>query len=77
MIVLNNLKLFDRGIKLISIYLHSQGPKGSVENLGRSPRFSTFPRDLANVNDCQLSKSCSAIQQNIAKMKITLVHYIL
>ena len=25
--------------------------RGSVENRGRSPRFSTFPRDLANVND--------------------------
>ena len=25
--------------------------RGSVDNRGRSPRFSTFPRDLANVND--------------------------
>ena len=25
--------------------------EGSVENRGRSPRFSTFPRDLANVNE--------------------------
>ena len=31
--------------------LISQGPEGSVENRGRSPRFSTFLRDLANVNE--------------------------
>ena len=33
------------------ININLQGPEGSVENRGRSPRFSTFPRDLANVNE--------------------------
>ena len=32
-------------------FKHSQGPEESVENRGRSPRFSTFPMDLANVNE--------------------------
>ena len=27
----------------------AQGPEGSVENRGRSPRFSTIPIDLVNV----------------------------
>ena len=33
------------------IHLHSQGPSASVENIGLRPRFSTPPRDLANVNE--------------------------
>ena len=28
-----------------------KGPEGSGENRGRSPRFSAFPRDLADVNE--------------------------
>ena len=31
-----------------------QGPEGNVENRGRSPRFSTFPRDLLNVNEWKI-----------------------
>ena len=30
---------------------HLQGPSGSVENRGQSPRFLTLPGDLANVNE--------------------------
>ena len=43
----------NRGIKddFPVININLQGPEGSVENRGRSPRFSTFPRDLANVNE--------------------------
>ena len=43
----------NRGIKddFPVININLQGPEGSVENRGRSPRFSTFLRDLANVNE--------------------------
>ena len=36
------------GSNMIFHTLTFAGPEGSVENRGRSPRFSTFPRDLAN-----------------------------
>ena len=47
----NNIRGIKHHVIFHSLTYILQGPEGSVENRGRGPRFSTFPRDLANVNE--------------------------
>ena len=70
----------NRGIKHDFPFINRwQGPEGSIENRGRSPRFSTFPRDLANVNETEVEARGFQPSQGTLQMlmndKIMFDHY--
>ena len=56
------------------IHYHSQGPSGSVENLGYALGFQHSPQDLANVN----GKSCLIpILYDLIQLKSNRYHLVL